>query len=91
MGLRHDSSYTVQPHYLSVTKSWRDHIKPVVLNLFGAVAHFNYVCNAIMTKLLRLSSELMAAEVISKKKVIASPVPRMVSPRTESELIYKGK
>ena len=38
------------------------------------------------------SSERMAAEVISeKKKVIVSTVPRMVSPRAESELIYKGK
>ena len=45
----------------------------------------------MMTKLLGLLSERMAAKVISKKKVIASPVPRMVSPRSESELIYKGK
>ena len=37
------------------------------------VAHFNYVCDVKMTKLLGLGSELMAAEVISKnKKVTAS-------------------
>ena len=45
----------------------------------------------MMTKLLGLSSERMAAEMISKKKVVASPVPRMVSQRSESELMYKGK
>ena len=45
----------------------------------------------MMTKLLGLASELMAAEVICKKKGIASPVPTMASPRAESELIYKGK
>ena len=34
-------------------------------NIF--VAHFDYVCDVIITKLLGLSSELMAAEVNSKK------------------------
>ena len=40
----------------------------------------------MMTKLLELSSELMAAEVNSakKRKFIASPMLRMVSPRSES-------
>ena len=32
------------------------------------VAHFDYVCDVMMTKLLGLASELTAAEVISKKK-----------------------
>ena len=50
---------------------------PVVLNLFRAVAqfkgpqifvaHFDDTCDVMMTKLLGLASELMAAEVISKK------------------------
>ena len=31
------------------------------------MAYFDYVCDIMMTKLLRLASELMAAEVISKK------------------------
>ena len=55
------------------------------------VAHFDYVCDVMMPKLRESASELMAAEVISKKKFIASPVPRMASPRAESELIYKEK
>ena len=58
-------------------------LKAVVLNLFCAVAHFeepqifvvqflavayfDYVCDIMITKLLELASELMAAEVISKK------------------------
>ena len=32
------------------------------------MAHFDYVCDVMMTKLLILASELMAAGVISKKK-----------------------
>ena len=32
------------------------------------VAHFDYVCDVMMTKLLGSASELMAAEVISKNK-----------------------
>ena len=32
-----------------------------------AVAHFDYICDVMMTKLLGLASELMAAGVISKK------------------------
>ena len=44
------------------------------------VVHFDCVWGVMMTKLVGISSERMAAEVISKKKVIASPVPRMISP-----------
>ena len=58
---------------------------------FLAVVHFEYVCDVVMTKLLGLASQLMAAEVISKKEVIASLLLRMVSPRAGSKLIYKGK
>ena len=54
------------------------------------VALFDYVGDVIMTKILGSALELMAAEVV-QKKVIASPVPRMVNPRVESELICKGK
>ena len=39
-----------------------------VANFLCAVAHYDYVCDATMTKLLELPSERMAAEVISKKK-----------------------
>ena len=48
------------------------------------MAHFEYVGDVMMMKLLGLALEFMTAEVISKKikKVIASPVPRMASPRT---------
>ena len=34
---------------------------------FLAVAHFDYVCDVMVTTLLGLASELIAAEVISKK------------------------
>ena len=54
------------------------------------MAHFDYVCNVMVMKLKGLASIHMVAEVISKKKVIASPVPRMASPGSESELIYEG-
>ena len=42
-----------------------------VANLFRVqifMAHFDYVCDVMMTKLLGLASELMAAEMIFKKK-----------------------
>ena len=55
------------------------------------VAHFDFVGDVMMTKWLGLASELMVAEVISKKKVTASPMPRMASPRAESELMRKEK
>ena len=47
----------------------------------------------MMTKLLGLSSKRMAAEVISEKKrgVIALPSAEDDHPRSELELIYKGK
>ena len=65
---------------------------PILRGSYIFVAYFNYVSDVMMTKLLGSASELMAAEVISKqKKVIVSPVPRMASPRAESELICKGK
>ena len=40
----------------------------------------------MMTKLLGLSLKRMAAEDDQKRSL-----PRMASPRSESELIYKGK
>ena len=40
----------------------------IVVAQFLAVAHFDYVCGVIMTKLLGLASEVIAAEVFSKKK-----------------------
>ena len=57
------------------------------------VADFDYVGDVMMTKLLGTASELLAEEMISKKKskVIASPVPRMARPREELKLICKGK
>ena len=55
------------------------------------VAHFDYIFDVMMTISLRLASELMAAEVISKRKVIASPVSMMASALAESELTCKGK
>ena len=55
------------------------------------VAHFDYICDVMMTKLLGSASELMAVEVVSKNKVIASPVLRMAGLKVESELIYQGK
>ena len=62
----------------------------ILVTRFLAVAHFDYVCDVMVTTLLGLASELIAAEVISKKKMIHCLLMlRMASPR--SELIYKGK
>ena len=55
------------------------------------MAHLDYVCVVMMTKLLGLESKLMEAELISKKKFVTSPMARMVSPWAESDLGYKGK
>ena len=63
----------------------------VVLNLFSAVAHFHNIYDVMMAMSLGSASDLLAAEVISKKKIIAFSVPRMAGSHVESELIYKGK
>ena len=53
------------------------------------MAHFDYVCDVMVTTLLGLASELIAVEVISKKMIHCLQMLRMASPR--SEVIYKGK
>ena len=77
--------------------------RTVALNFFRAlahfeepqitVAHFDFICDVMMTKLLGLASEVMVAEMIfkRKKKFIATPVPRMASLRAKLDLIYKVK
>ena len=51
-------------------------------------AHFDCIFDVMMTMSLRLGSDLVAAKVISQKKVIASP---STSLQAKSELICKGK
>ena len=67
--------------FITVTNLFRV-LRPTLRGSHIFVAHFDYVGDVMMTKLLGLASELMGAEVITKKikKVIASPLPRMASP-----------
>ena len=56
-----------------------------------SAVHFHNIFDVTMTMSLGAASDLLAANVISKKKVIASSMPRMAGWQVELELIFRGK